>query len=69
MRARLTLLAAAALLLGFLIPYMLYLNHQVGERFGPHRLQSGSPIEQVRLSCRVKRSDCIGQEFAARASG
>ncbi|MFT4180150.1 MAG: penicillin-binding protein 1B [Thermomonas sp.] len=27
-------LAAAALLLGFLIPYMLYLNHQVGERFG-----------------------------------
>ena len=23
-------LAAAALLLGFLIPYMLYLNHQVG---------------------------------------
>ena len=27
-------LAGAALLLGFLIPYMLYLNHQVGERFG-----------------------------------
>ncbi|WP_133000642.1 penicillin-binding protein 1B [Luteimonas arsenica] len=27
-------LAAAGLGLGFLIPYMLYLNHQVGERFG-----------------------------------
>ncbi len=32
-------LAAAALLLGFLIPYMLYLNHQVGERFGKLRWQ------------------------------
>ena len=32
-------LAAAALLLGFLIPYMLYLNHQVGERFGQLRWQ------------------------------
>ncbi|AKC86128.1 penicillin-binding protein 1B [Pseudoxanthomonas suwonensis] len=28
------LLAAAALAAGFLIPYMLYLNHQVSERFG-----------------------------------
>ena len=28
------LLAAAGLALGFLIPYSLYLNHQVGERFG-----------------------------------
>src|SRR5690606_41298022 len=28
------LLAAAGLGLGFLVPYMLYLNHQVGERFG-----------------------------------
>jgi penicillin-binding protein 1B len=27
-------LAAAAVLLGFLVPYVLYLNHQVGERFG-----------------------------------
>ena len=32
-------LAAAALLLGFLIPYLLYLNHQVGERFGKLRWQ------------------------------
>ncbi|RZA13957.1 MAG: penicillin-binding protein 1B, partial [Lysobacteraceae bacterium] len=32
-------LAAAALLLGFLVPYMLYLNHQVGERFGKLRWQ------------------------------
>ncbi|QIL21371.1 penicillin-binding protein 1B [Thermomonas sp. HDW16] len=32
-------LAAAALLLGFLIPYMLYLNYQVGERFGKLRWQ------------------------------
>ena len=32
-------LAGAALLLGFLIPYMLYLNHQVGERFGKLRWQ------------------------------
>ena len=32
-------LAAAALLLGFLIPYMVYLNHQVGERFGKLRWQ------------------------------
>ena len=32
-------LAAAALLLGFLIPYMAYLNHQVGERFGKLRWQ------------------------------
>ena len=30
-------LAAAALMLGFLVPYMLYLNHQVGERFGTLR--------------------------------
>ena len=29
----------AALLLGFLIPYMLYLNHEVGERFGKLRWQ------------------------------
>ena len=32
-------LAAAGLGLGFLIPYMLYLNHQVGERFGELRWQ------------------------------
>ena len=32
-------LAGAALLLGFLVPYMLYLNHQVGERFGKLRWQ------------------------------
>lgn len=32
-------LAGAALVLGFLIPYMLYLNHQVGERFGELRWQ------------------------------
>ncbi len=32
-------LAVAALLLGFLVPYMLYLNHQVGERFGQLRWQ------------------------------
>ena len=32
-------LAAAALLLGFLTPYLLYLNHQVGERFGKLRWQ------------------------------
>lgn len=32
-------LAGAAVLLGFLIPYMLYLNHQVGERFGKLRWQ------------------------------
>ena len=32
-------LAGAALLLGFLIPYMIYLNHQVGERFGKLRWQ------------------------------
>ena len=32
-------LAAAALMLGFLVPYMLYLNHQVGERFGKLRWQ------------------------------
>lgn len=32
-------LAGAALLLGFLIPYMAYLNHQVGERFGKLRWQ------------------------------
>lgn len=32
-------LVAAALLLGFLIPYLLYLNHEVGERFGKLRWQ------------------------------
>lgn len=32
-------LAAAALALGFLVPYVLYLNHQVGERFGKLRWQ------------------------------
>jgi penicillin-binding protein 1B len=32
-------LVAAALGLGFLIPYVLYLNHQVGERFGQLRWQ------------------------------
>ena len=32
-------LAAVALWLGFLIPYVLYLNHQVGERFGELRWQ------------------------------
>ena len=32
-------LVVAALLLGFLIPYLLYLNHQVGERFGNLRWQ------------------------------
>ena len=32
-------LALGALLLGFLIPYLLYLNHQVGERFGKLRWQ------------------------------
>ena len=32
-------LAAAGLGLGFLIPYVLYLNHQVGERFGELRWQ------------------------------
>ena len=32
-------LAVAALGLGFLIPYVLYLNHQVGERFGELRWQ------------------------------
>ena len=32
-------LAAVGLGLGFLIPYMLYLNHQVGERFGALRWQ------------------------------
>src|SRR3546814_12480488 len=30
-------LAAVGLGLGFLIPYVLYLNHQVGERFGQLR--------------------------------
>ena len=32
-------LAATALVLGFLIPYLLYLNHEVGERFGQLRWQ------------------------------
>ena len=32
-------LAAAALLLGFLVPYLLYLNHEVGVRFGQLRWQ------------------------------
>lgn len=32
-------LLALALLLGFLIPYLLYLNHEVGERFGKLRWQ------------------------------
>ncbi|MDE2408444.1 MAG: penicillin-binding protein 1B [Xanthomonadaceae bacterium] len=32
-------LAGAALLLGFLIPYLVYLNHEVGERFGKLRWQ------------------------------
>src|SRR4249919_4196943 len=32
-------LAAVALGLGFLIPYTLYLNHQVGQRFGQLRWQ------------------------------
>ncbi len=32
-------LLAGALLLGFLIPYLLYLNHEVGERFGKLRWQ------------------------------
>ena len=32
-------LAAVGLGLGFLIPYTLYLNHQVGERFGQLRWQ------------------------------
>jgi penicillin-binding protein 1B len=32
-------LAAIGLGLGFLVPYMLYLNHQVGERFGQLRWQ------------------------------
>ncbi len=33
-KALLGALAALALFLGFLVPYMLYLNHQVGTRFG-----------------------------------
>ena len=33
-RALTVFLAIAGLGLGFLVPYMLYLNHQVGERFG-----------------------------------
>ena len=33
-------LAAAGLGLGFLIPYTLYLNHQVGERFGRCAMRS-----------------------------
>ena len=32
-------LAAVGLGLGFLIPYTIYLNHQVGERFGQLRWQ------------------------------
>ncbi|HTM71002.1 MAG TPA: penicillin-binding protein 1B, partial [Luteimonas sp.] len=32
-------LAAVGLGLGFMIPYVLYLNHQVGERFGELRWQ------------------------------
>ena len=32
-------MAAVALGLGFLIPYTLYLNHEVGERFGQLRWQ------------------------------
>ena len=36
-------LAAVGLGLGFLIPYTLYLNHQVGERFGQLRWQMPDP--------------------------
>lgn len=38
-RPLLLVLACGALLLGFLIPYLLYLNHEVGVRFGQLRWQ------------------------------
>ena len=49
-RALTVLLAVAGLGLGFLVPYMLYLNHQVGERFGQLQWQLptrvfGRPLE------------------------
>jgi len=46
-------LAAAALLLGFLIPYMLYLNHQVGERFGKLRWQVPTRVYARPLTLRT----------------
>ena len=49
-RALTVALAAAGLVAGFLVPYMLYLNHQVGERFGQLQWQLptrvfGRPLE------------------------
>jgi len=46
-------LAAAAVLLGFLIPYMLYLNHQVGERFGKLRWQVPTRVYARPLTLRT----------------
>ncbi len=46
-------LAGAALLLGFLIPYMLYLNHQVGERFGKLRWQVPTRVYARPLALRT----------------
>ena len=46
-------LAGAALLLGFLIPYMLYLNHQVGERFGKLRWQVPTRVYARPLTLRT----------------
>jgi penicillin-binding protein 1B len=46
-------LAGAAVLLGFLIPYMLYLNHQVGERFGKLRWQVPTRVYARPLTLRT----------------
>ena len=46
-------LAAAALGLGFLIPYMLYLNHQVSERFGALRWQMPTRVYARPLELRT----------------
>ena len=45
-------LAAAGLGLGFLIPYTLYLNHQVGERFGQLRWQIPTRVYARHLALR-----------------
>ena len=68
------LLAAAGLVLGFLVPYTLYLNHEVGERFDqlrwqlptrvyarPLELASGMPMDSATLKTEL---DAAGYQEA-----
>ena len=62
------LLAAAGLGLGFLVPYMLYLNHEVGERFGQLQWQEptrvyGRPLELAKGT--AMDAGTLGFELAA----